>query len=318
MLPAMIIRNAVGIRVAGATLLERNWLAILMILAIEVFALELHRMIPDLRSNAFSAGGVAVLAGTVGVFLSFRFNEAYGRWWEARTLWGGTVNASRTFARQVTSYVDEGVVADPKGSALESVRHELVHRQVAWVNALRLSLREQGVFPEIDEFLEPDEARALRHAANVPTQLMRRQNERLRTLLPSDAAGQLILSRFDATLTELTAMQGSAERSKRTAFPDRVVYTSRLFVWAVALLVAFAFIDPVDVVYLLEFAVVLAIVLSFKLVAELGEELNDPFENRVNDTPMTSICRTIEIDLRQMLGETELPEPIQPVRGVLM
>lgn len=60
------------------------------------------------------------------------------------------------------------------------------------------------------------------------------------------------------------------------------------------------------------------IVLSFKIVAELGQELSDPFENRINDTPMTAICRTIEIDLRQMLGETELPEPIQPENGVLM
>ena len=85
-----------------------------------------------------------------------------------------------------------------------------------------------------------------------------------------------------------------------------------------ALLVAIAFIDPVEVVYWLEFFAVAVIVLSFKLVVELGEELSDPFENQMNDTPMTAICRTIEIDLRQMLGEKDLPEPLEPENGILM
>ncbi len=315
----MIVRGAAGFRMALRTIVVSNWLAILVILAIELLALELHRLIPGLETKAVSEAGVAVLASAVGVFLAFRFNEAYARWWEARILWGGIVNASRSFARQVASYVTEAAVSGTVHSpGLEAIRRELLHRQIAWVNALRLSLREQAIFPEIDAFLEPDEARALREARNVPTQLTRRQSERLRSLFPSDAAGEQILTRFETTLTELTALQGGTERIKRTAFPDRVIYTSRLFVWVVALLTALAFIDPVEVVYVLEFIVVLAIVLSFKLLAQLGEELNDPFENRINDTPMTSICRTIEIDLLQTLGETELPEPIKPENGVLM
>ena len=53
-------------------------------------------------------------------------------------------------------------------------------------------------------------------------------------------------------------------------------------------------------------------------IKQRGEELNDPFENRRNDTPMTALCRTIEIDLRQALGEQDLPPPLQPVNGVLM
>jgi putative membrane protein len=300
-------------------MIARNWAAILIIVAIEIFALELHELLPDLASNAFSEAGVAVLAGAVGVFLSFRFNEAYGRWWEARILWGGIVNASRTFARQVATYVtDEAVAEASRGPGLPETRRELVHRQIAWVNALRLSLREQAVFPEIDAFLGPDEARSLRDAINVPAQLMLRQSERTRALFASDAASEIILARFDSTLTELTALQGGAERIKRTAFPDRVVFTSRVFVWVVALLVAIAFIDPVEAIYILEFIVVMAIVLSFKIVAELGEELSDPFENTANDTPMTALCRTIEIDLRQMLGEADLPAPIEPENGVLM
>jgi putative membrane protein len=60
------------------------------------------------------------------------------------------------------------------------------------------------------------------------------------------------------------------------------------------------------------------LMLSFLLTERLGADLKTPFANRVNDTPMTALCRTIEIDLRQQLGEAEIPEPLEPVAGVLM
>ncbi len=307
----MIVRNGSGFRAAFRMLIFKNWLVILVVLVIELGALELHRALPVLQSNAFSEAGVAVLAGTVGVFLAFRFNEAYGRWWEARILWGGMVNSSRTFARQVLSYVSPG----PESAAL---RRELVLTQIAYVNALRCSLRRQDALAEASPFLSEAAREELAGAKNLPTQIIARQNRLLAGAMGGEAGTEITLSRFDETLTELTNLQGGMERIKNTAFPDRVILVSRMLVWVVALLVALAFIDPVEVVYLLEFAAVLMIVLSFRLVVQLGEELNDPFENRANDTPMTALCRTIEIDLLQMLGETDLPEPIEPVDGVLL
>jgi putative membrane protein len=315
----MIIRNGAGFRMTMRMLVARNWLAVLVILGVEIGAFELHVWLPALQSSAFSEAGVGVLAGAVGVFLSFRFYEAYGRWWEARTLWGGVVNSSRTFARQVLSYLQPGVLAgDIDPASLPGIHRELVHAQIAWVNALRLGLRREDAFPELDALLAPHDAQTLHSARNVPSQLLRLQSEKLARILDGGTAGQLVLSRLDATLTDLTNLQGGAERIKNTAFPDRVVQASRILVWAVAVLVAVAFIDPIDRVYLLEFIAVLLIVMSFKLVGDLGEELTDPFENRPNDTPMTALCRTIEIDLRQMLGESDLPEPLEPVDGVLM
>ena len=315
----MIIRNGAGFSMSMRILLTRNWFAIVVIFGIEIGALELHRWLPALESSAFSEAGVGVLAGAVGVFLSFRFYEAYGRWWEARTLWGGVVNSSRTFARQVLSYVQPGMLRDGVDpAALPAVHRDLIHGQIAWVNALRLALRRQDAFPELDPLLSQPDADVLRAAENVPSQLLRLQSDRLSRLFDGGPAGQLALSRLDATLSDITNLQGGAERIKNTPFPDRAVQSGRVFVWVVALMVALAFIDPIETIYLLEFFAVMLIVLSFKLVNDLGEELSDPFENRANDTPMTAICRTIEIDLRQMLGETELPEPIEPVKGVLM
>lgn len=306
----MIVRNSSGFRTGLRLVLKRNWLAVLVVLAIETSALELHRLMPVLQTVAFSEAGVAVLAGAVGVFLSFRFNEAYGRWWEARTLWGGLVNASRTFARQSLTYLDRSEHA--------GLRDELVRGQIAFVNALRAALRGEDAEAAAGPFLSSAAQHELRDAENWPTQIAVRQHRLIADVLPHDAAGQLVLSRFDATLTELTSLQGGAERIKNTAFPDQVILTSRMLVWAVAIMVSLAFIDPIEVIYLLEFVAILIIVMAFKLVVELGEDLNDPFENQPNDTPMTSLCRTIEIDLLQMLGETDLPAPIEPVKGILM
>jgi putative membrane protein len=219
----------------------------------------------------------------------------------------------------VLSYVQVDLLRDGVDpAALPAVHRELIHGQIAWVNALRLALRREDAFPELEPLLSEADAGTLRAAKNVPSQLARLQSEKLARLFASDPAGQLALTRLDRTLSDLTNLQGGAERIKNTAFPDRVVLSSRILVWAVALLVAIAFIDPIERVYFLEFFAVLIIVLSFKLVGDLGEELTDPFENRPNDTPMTALCRTIEIDLRQMLGERDLPEPIEPVGGVLM
>jgi putative membrane protein len=297
----------------------RNKAAVLVVLVIEAGAWTLHELLPDLQSTAFSAGSVGVFATVVGIFIAFRFNEAYNRWWEARILWGGMVNASRTFGRQVTTLLTADRVATLETDAeARDVQRELVYRQLAYVNALRLQLRDQPVFPEIDVYLNSKEAQELRSAKNVATQLNQRQGRRLASLLDADPSATLILTQIDSTLEELTELQGGMERINNTAFPDRVIFTTSVLVWAVAILIAVAFIEPQRGVAWFEFLAVLVVVISFLRVKQLGEELNDPFDDQPNDTPMTALSRTIEIDLRQQLGETDIPEPLQPIDGVLM
>jgi putative membrane protein len=55
----------------------------------------------------------------------------------------------------------------------------------------------------------------------------------------------------------------------------------------------------------------------FRSLEKIGRDLEHPFHNSVHDVPLTAICRTIEINLRQCLAETDLPPPVEPVRGVL-
>jgi len=315
----MIVHGGTRVIDVLRVVLVRNWAVVLLVLVIEFGAWGIHEMWPHLKTSVFSAGAVGVLATVVGVFVAFRFNEAYGRWWEARILWGGMVNVSRTFARQVTTLITVDRVPNlGSPQAARAAQRDLVYRHLAYINALRLSLRRQTVLPEVEVFLDPQEAIRVRSANNVPTQLVQLQGEHLTSLFGTKTSQHVLLRHLDESLTQIVDLQGGMERIKNTAFPDRVIAITKLLVWTVAILVAVAFIEPEQGILWLEFVAVLFIVLSFMLVKQRGEELNDPFENKPNDTPMTALCRTIEIDLRQQLRETDVPAPLEPVNGVLM
>ena len=167
-------------------------------------------------------------------------------------------------------------------------------------------------------FLSDTEIIELKDAINVPTQLLQKQGEVLGALIGKDWGEQQVLLQLDSSLSLLCDIQGGCERIKRTAFPDRFNFHTRIFVWLLALLIPFSLIESeqhFDVV-----AMVTETLLSFIFVTieRLGAELRDPFENRINDTPMSALCRTIEIDLRQQLGENSIPPPLKPIKGVLM
>lgn len=316
----MIVQKGAGVRHGFRQFVIRNWPVILFVIIVEEVLIFVSGYTDVLETDVFSAGAVGLLATTVGIFLMFRFNEAYQRWWEARILWGALVNDSRTFAREVhTLLTPDRVPAIKSDEQARAIHTELVHRHVAYINALRLSLRKQDHWDELAPFISPVELRELEGFVNKPTQLNRRQGDRLAELIGTDTAQQVLLMQFDSTLGRLYDIQGGCERIKNTAFPDEVRLVSRAMIWLTAVAVPLAFLNPVynDVTALEVFGAII-IVVSFMIVEQLGAALKNPFENEPNDTPMTALCRTIEIDLRQQLGETTLPPQLEPIDGVLM
>lgn len=315
----MIIRHGTSLKRALKHFVMRNWALILTVLLTEQAIVIISRYTKVLETDVFSATAIGLMATVVGIFIVFRFNEAYQRWWEARILWGALVNDSRTVAREViTLLTPERVpnIGSPEDAA--KLHTELVHRQLAYCNALRLSLRGQDSWDELAPFLSQDELSELKTYANKPTQLNRSQGERLAQVIGTDAAQQILLMQFDSTLNGLYDIQGGCERIKNTAFPDEVRFISRGLVWLSAIAVPIAFLSADREIRFVEVMAVMGIALSFMVVEQLGASLKNPFENDDNDTPMTALCRTIEIDLRQMLGETQIPPPIEPADGVLM
>lgn len=260
----------------------------------------------------FSVTALGLLTTAFSIFLVFRVNEAYARWWEARILWGGIVNYSRTFARQVTT-----LLASEYDEA-SARKQELVYRHLAYVNALRMSLRREDTWDELAEFLSADEMAKLKTKANKATQLLQSQGKQIAKLREENVIDQFGHLMLDRSLSELYNLQGGCERIKNTVFPDRVAYFTRLIAWFMAFLIPVCVLEADQRYDVLDFILVPTIMLIFIVTERLGAELKNPFENMPNDTPMSALCRTIEIDLRQQLGETDVPEPLLPKNGVLM
>ena len=280
---------------------------ILLAVVLLVAGVEVLNDYVDLERRALSPTSIGLVVTALSIFLAFRVGEAYGRWWEARSLWGGIVNDSRTYARQIVSLVSD-----------ESAHTRLVHRQLAWVNALRHGLRREEPGPSIAPFLSETDRARLEGAKNAATQLMQQQSLELTELQAAGALDPIARLALEQTMSSLTNHQGGCEKIKTTAFPDRVRYFSRLTAWGITAAIPCVVLESGNEVDLIDMFVTPFLMLSFVLTERLGSELKNPFENRANDTPMTALCRTIEIDLRQQLGESDLPEPIEPVDGVLM
>jgi putative membrane protein len=252
----------------------------------------------------------AMLGTALSILLGFRTASSYDRWWEARKVWGAIVNDSRTFTRQVLT-----LVLREDGSRPEALHKELVYRQIAWTHVLARSLRRQDPLTDIDSLLSVEEIDALRDQQNIPNALLQTQGEELGEAYRRGLVDKWFLVAITDTLKRLTDHMGMCERIKSTVFPGHYsFFISR------TLLVFYLLLPSGLVQHLgwLTIPVALIIELLFATIESAGIILQDPFENRPTDTPMTALSRTIEINLRQQLGETELPEKLQPVDGVLM
>ena len=334
---------------------------------------------------------LSVLAAALGVLLAFRNNSAYDRWWEARTQWGALVNTSRTFARQVLTFLprsvleagaqtasvastssrllrtavespvtagapsairsSDGAVRDRFGHAREpglldasrvllstlegkpsadgdarggtgpgeivtEDERELIYAQIGFVNALRCHLRRQEPFNELSPFFRPSVLEALRTEHNVPAAILAWMGTRLRRIYAQGPGPEDIfrLIQLDETLTQLTNILGACERIKNTPIP------LQYDILPLTMVRAYLVILPLGLVAELAWATpFITGLIAFLFIAmdAVGRDVETPFENGVSDTPMTALSRTIEINLRQMLGETQLPPPLQPVDGLL-
>ncbi|WP_046246359.1 bestrophin family protein [Hymenobacter terrenus] len=280
----------------------------------------------------------------VAFYLGFKNNQSYDRFWEGRKTWGGIVNQSRSWASQVQSYVTNLRAALPLAPAeLHAVHQELIYRQLAWLNALRLQLRRTTIHdrrnmsyvpdlhlpagapgePQVQTFLSEAEYVRVTTTANAAAQLLHQQSLRLQQLREQDLIDDFRHVDLMQTIKECYNLQGACERIKNTPFPRQYAYFSTLFTWIfvwllpLGLVSEFSKLESHSFVWLtIPFSVLISWI--FTTMEIVGDNSEDPFENYVNDVPMTAICRTIEIDLRQMLGETALPPRMQPVDDILL
>lgn len=261
---------------------------------------------------------VAPLASALTIFLAFRTNAAYGRWWEARTLWGGLVNTSRALARQFLTMIDE----EPVGRECLNIRERLMSYQIAFPHALRCHLRKQTPFPELAPIIGNEEADHLRNYANVPAAMLLRMGNLLREAHKHGILETFRWTAIDENLTALANIQGACERIKNTPLPRQFDYLPRVLVNVFCWLLPLGIVDDLGLM-----TPIASTLISFTFIAAdlMSREIAAPFDNTIHDTPMTALSRTIELNLREQMKFDVRPLPshipshrlsdVQPVDG---
>ena len=281
-------------------------LAAVAVVAVLVTILEeRHDWHPNLTALPFTLVGIAL-----GIFLGFRNNASYDRWWEGGKLWGALVNTSRTFTRQVLTLVGP----QPGGPAVDErelaeFRARLVHRTLAFAHALRLSLRDHNDLSELEGLLPADEVVRLRTEPNPAFAISLGTGRMLRDAWQRGWVHAQHLSQLEGSLAALTDAQGGCERIKLTPLPFS--YTTLIHRITAGYCYALPF-GVVDSVGLYTPFVVTIVAYAFFGLDAVGDEIEMPFGQDPNDLPLRSICRNLEIQLRHQLGEKELPPPLLP------
>jgi len=254
---------------------------------------------------------ISIPGTVIGLLLAFRTNSAYDRWWEGRIIWGAIVNDSRTLARQLTTFTE---YSNPNSKTNCLVR-KIITRQIAWSYVLCRVLREQSPWAEMPEFLDKSEIAQLEKAKNIPNLLLQTSSEELRQIAESQVIDSFQYMQIDSTIGRLTDSLGKCERIKNTVFP--VMYSRFLDVLIYFFIVLLPYSMVESSAHLL-MPVSISFSIAFLAVDRIAFYLQDPFEDHASDVPMYAISRNIEINLKQQLGEADIPQSIEPVNGTLM
>ena len=294
-------------------LLGWQWRAVLLFVTASTLVVLGERWL-DLSPVLLPGLPVAVVGGAIGIFVSFRTNSAYDRWWEGRKLWGQLVNSSRHFCSQVLVYLPPG----PAGPSPLQV--ELIRRQIAYVHALRVLLRQQGLAgdPELRRFVPAAELEALAAGSNPTYALLQRQLELLAGEVAAGRLSELRMQKFDDTIRALLDVQGGCERIKKTPFPKGYGFIAERLIQGYGLLLPLGLVGGIENDWIVVPLTAL-VCLSFSLISEVGRVLEDPFTMFWPALPLSALATTIEVNLRERLGERDLPAlPVANERGVLM
>lgn len=266
----------------------------------------------------FPVALATVLGTALSILLAFRANTAYQRWWEASGVWAQITGHSRTFARVIVSLGDSKGVA---GSALEEAvrawQLRMVRRQIAWAHALRLELRRQDDLADVLRNLDADEAAEVAAADNRPVVLLGLQSRGVYGGYAEGILAGLDNFQLEQALTLVSVQQALAERVKTIPLPRQYSGFARAFVWLYAVLFPFTVIGTIPVHRWIVIPAAIVVAFVFGVVDRAAAMTENPFENRIQDVPLSAICTTIERDLLELAREPDRPPLARPVDGYL-
>ena len=300
---------------------------------------------------------VSVIGTAVAFYVGFKNNSSYDRMWEARKIWGGIVNESRSWGMMVDAFITNQFT-DKKVSKEEiyNIKKRLIYRHIGWLYAHRSQLliatpwehvsqsgatgrrakflqQKFGVGLLDDEvtqielkiFLPESELHRLINYNNTAAQIINEQGRDLRQLRDANLIDDFRHMELSNVLKSFYTLQGKNERIKKFPLPRQYANMSFYFVAIFIILLPFSMIPSLMELipnslsgFLLSVLITALVGWVYVMMEVIGDYSENPFQGMATDIPMLSLCRGIEIDLREMLGETELPPIIEAKNGVLM
>jgi putative membrane protein len=239
----------------------------------------------------------------LAIFLGFRNNAAYDRYWEGRKQWGELVLRSRNLARQCLSLLAEDDEQD-------APRARMIRRTIAYAHALRHRLRDSDPAPDVAPWVAREEWQRLQSLPNLPHALMLDMGADLAHCLRERRIDPYLVPAIDASLSAMTGVAAACERIRGTPIPFSYTLLLHRTAYLYCVLLPFGLVDAIGDLTPL---VTLLVAYTFFGLDALGDEIEEPFGTSDHDLPLEAICRTIEIDLRTALGDTDLPPPLLPV-----
>ncbi len=292
-------------------------LAYATLVAIAVVA---ARRVSDSAHLTVPFAPVGTLGAALAIFVAFRNNAAYGRWWEARTVWAGIHNNSRILARQLVASTDNAIAAGTGGTGdtILAYRRELVLRIIAFAHALRIELRGTNDWDVLRPMLPDDEFELLLAADGRSNMVLQRLGVRIKDGVRVSIVGQFDPITLEPNLAALNGWAAASERIKHTPTPRQYDYFTRLAVAAFSTLLPFglASVVPAEQDW---WVILLTVVVAgvFIILERVGAVIEAPFENSITDIPLSAICNAIERDLLEQIGESHRPAPAVAADGYL-
>ncbi|WP_080777735.1 bestrophin family protein [Chryseobacterium phocaeense] len=262
----------------------------IIFMAIFAISIGLLDLLPWFKKISLPLNIPALLGTAVSLLLAFRTSQSYERWWEARTVWGAIVNDSRTLMRLVIQFFPAG---DP-------MIKDFAQRQIIWTYALGESLRKQPFSDKVQQYLDEHQIRG----TNIPNALLDAHSVQLREVASSKGLTDFQQMQLNDIITRLCDSMGKCERLKNTVFPRSYSILLHSLIYVFAAILPFGLDDGQLAV---EIIITFLIPVMFLAIEKTSIIMQDPFENGPVDTPVTSLAQTIEINIRQMTGEQNVP-----------
>jgi putative membrane protein len=287
---------------------------------------------------------IAIMGTAVAFIVGFKNNASYSRLWEARQIYGAIINESRSFG-----YILRDSLSQKNTDQVKS----MFKRHYAWLTALRFQLREPRAWEnmstaqyeeyarkydicekllklddELKKYLSDDELKYILSKKNRATQLMAFQSKELSEAYAKGEINDFQWAQINQQLVKLTENQGKAERIKNFPYPRNFSSITTYLLILFIVFVPFGLLKEFDKLgegtflesWTLWFNIPFSILVTwcFHTLDSVGEASVNPFEGSPNDVPITQISRTIEIDMRDMLDETDLPPAITPKNNIVL